>query len=153
MTRWAALLMLAACSGPSGGDLFVELGTGEVGYEPLADYQEVPLVAGPQGGHHVWLSFRTEGLPTDNALFEVDAVPLTNGEPPPRRSPVRVTMTPLDSEMHEMVGWPAQLDQPECLVGVPLSVRITITDSRGRSASDERIVVPLDDPLLGECAE
>lgn len=154
MSRVAmAVLLLAACSGPGTGDLIVELGTGEIGFEPLADYQEVPLVAGPQGGHHVWLSFRAEGMPTENVLFEVDAVPLSETEPPPRRSPVRITMTPLDgSQMHELVGWPAQLDQPECLVGVPLSVRITITDSRGRTASDERIVVPLDDPLLGECA-
>lgn len=150
--RAALLVFLAACSGPA-GDLTVELGTGEVGFEPLEDYQEVPLVAGPQGGHHVWLSFRAEGMPTDNVLFEVDAVPLSEMEPPPRRSPVRLTMTPIEGEMHEMVGWPAQLDQPECLVGVPLSVRITITDSRGRTASDERIVVPLDDPLLGECAD
>ena len=92
-------------------------------------------------------------MPTDNVLFEVDAVPLSETEPPPRRSLVRVAMTPIDAQMHEMVGWPAQLDRPECLVGVPLSVRITITDSRGRSASDERIVIPLDDPLLGECAD
>ena len=75
-----AVLLLAGCTGPGTGDLLVELGTGEVGFEPLADYQEVPLVAGPQGGHHVWLSFRAEGMPTDNVLFEVDAVPLTETE-------------------------------------------------------------------------
>ena len=57
-------LALAGCGGgdPAAGDLVVELGTGEVGFEPLADEQPVPLVAGPQGGHHVWLSLRAEGL-------------------------------------------------------------------------------------------
>src|SRR5690349_13232829 len=30
---------------------------------PYADAQDVTLVAGAQGGFHVWLSFRVEGLP------------------------------------------------------------------------------------------
>ena len=148
-------LALAGCGGgdPAAGDLVVELGTGEVGFEPLADEQPVPLVAGPQGGHHVWLSLRAEGLASERALMVIDAIPLVDGEPPPARAPVRIFMEPMPDGRMEYIGWPAQLDAPACLVGQRLSVRVTLTDSEGRRGSDERIVVPQESPLLGTCEE
>ncbi|MEM9071240.1 MAG: hypothetical protein AAGE52_22200 [Myxococcota bacterium] len=151
MRTWLGVMFLLGCGGPAAGEGTLELGTGEVGFETLEDYQPVALVAGPQGGHHIWLSLRAEGLSSDRVLLEVDAVPLEETEPPPRREPVRIFMTPVEGDMREIVGWPAQLAEPECLVDVPLSVRVTLTDSRGNQISDERIVVPQDDPLLGEC--
>lgn len=145
------LTLLAGCTGGS-GEAALEVGTGETHFEPLDDYQRVPLVAGPQGGHHVWLSLRAQGLAAGPALLDVDAVPLDATEPPPRREPVRAHLRPAsDGEAVELVGWPAQLARPECLVDTPLSVRVTLTDERGRSATDERIVVPEGNPLLGEC--
>ena len=59
------LLLLAAGCEPErcrseGGT--VELGTGEAGFEPLADGDTLGWVAGPQGGFHVYGSVRTQGL-------------------------------------------------------------------------------------------
>ncbi len=152
-TPLAAVLVLLGCAG-AGDEAVLELGTGEVEFEPLEDYQRVPLVAGPQGGHHLWLSLRAEGLAAGPADLEIEAVPLTAAEPPPRKAPVRAHLRPSPAAAGtvELIGWPAQLAQPECLVGVPLSVRVVLTDERGHTASDERIVVPQSNPLLGECA-
>lgn len=151
-----ALVSLGACDEPSPppGELLFELGTGEVGFEPLSDEQELELVAGPQGGHHVWVSLRVENLGADHVLMDLDAVPLTAGEPPPRRLPVRLLMTDQGGE-HLYIGWPAQLDDAACFVDVRTSLRVTVTTPDGRTASEERVIVPQEreggDPLLGTC--
>lgn len=44
-----------ACVTPQGAGDFA-IGTGEECFEPLGDAHVVPLVAGPQGGYHVWIS-------------------------------------------------------------------------------------------------
>ncbi len=148
-----AAILLMGCGAASAEEAVLELGTGEVRFEPLEDYQQVPLVAGPQGGHHVWLSFRVQGLAPGPVLLDIDAVPLDASEPPPRREPVRAHLTTADeeSEVAQLVGWPAQLARPECLVDMPLSVRVTITDENDRRATDERILIPRGNPLLGTC--
>ncbi len=147
-------LVLCACGDPlPPPELTLELGTGESMFEPLTDEQEVPLVAGPQGGHHVWLSLRVGGLSqgeNDHVLLDLDMVLLNDTEPPPRRAPVRLLMSP-DEDGHLYIGWPAQLEAPECAVGERMSIRATITSTDGRMTMDERIVVPLDDPLLDVC--
>ncbi len=151
LPRLAACCLLACTGGTTPGEVSVQLGTGEVAFEALVDDQEVPLVAGSQGGHHVWLSFRAEGVSSDRVLLDVDAVVLDESEPPPSREPVRIRLSELDDGSREYIGWPAQLVEPECLVGKRLSVRITLTDSSGAECTDERIVIPQSNPILGEC--
>ncbi len=147
----SVFVLLAACGGPpTSGDVSLELGTGESEFAPLVDYQEAPLVAGPQGGHHVWISFRAEGLSSDRVLMDLEMIPLDTTEPPARGEPVRVFMTVHDEEHQSFVGWPAQILHAGCYVGVPLSVRVELTDPAGNVAVDERIVVPTSDQTL-EC--
>lgn len=43
------------CTAPADHDTF-ELGTGELCFEPLSEGDALPLMAGPQGGYHVFLS-------------------------------------------------------------------------------------------------
>jgi hypothetical protein len=70
--RFVLGLVLVACNatnGPSGPPgpvavpntaptLAVDIGTGEISFEPLSDGGEVTLVHGPQGGFHIWTSVR-----------------------------------------------------------------------------------------------
>lgn len=51
-----------ACKTPASGDPTVVIGQGESAFAPLEDGEVVPIEAGPQGGHHVWLSLRVRGL-------------------------------------------------------------------------------------------
>ncbi len=43
------------CDPPPGADSF-EVGTGETCFERVSAGASVPLIAGPQGGYHVWLA-------------------------------------------------------------------------------------------------
>lgn len=131
----------------------VEIGTGETGFEPVADEESVPLVFGPQGGHHVWISFRVTGFSQSRVLMDLDVVPLSDQEPPPRAAPVRLLMTDKTVEgEYEYVGWPAQLADAGCYVDVPLSFRLTLTDPDGNEVSDEIVLVPEDGaPGLEPC--
>jgi len=141
-----ALPLLLACTGPAqSGEVTLELGTGERAFETLDEGETLELVYGPQGGYHVWVSVRGGGFSSDRVLLEVDVVPLSATEPPPAREPVRTYMEPATlpdgTQGQELVGWPAQLARPECLVDAPVSIQVSITDSAGNVASDERTVM------------
>jgi hypothetical protein len=70
----SALLLGAACGGdeaPSDtprpawclpGPPSVEVGTGSAAFVPVEPGGSVPIISGPQGGTHVWISGRTRGL-------------------------------------------------------------------------------------------
>ncbi|WP_437928307.1 hypothetical protein WMF37_03450 [Sorangium sp. So ce291] len=51
-----------ACKTPPSDLPAIVIGQGERAFAPLADGEVVPIEAGPQGGHHVWLALRVEGL-------------------------------------------------------------------------------------------
>ncbi len=82
---WLSLAcLLAGCPvapapphvGPDGATSFLELGTGESGFESLVDGGAIELVHGPQGGYHVWASCRIFGLdPEGRVLHYVVATP------------------------------------------------------------------------------
>jgi hypothetical protein len=62
-----SLLVLALVSGCA--PVEVELGQGIVAFAPLEDGDEVELVQGPQGGHHIWTGLRVRGLDEDAGAF------------------------------------------------------------------------------------
>jgi hypothetical protein len=51
-----------ACKTPSSGDPTLVIGQGESAFAALEESEIVPIEAGPQGGHHVWLALRAAGL-------------------------------------------------------------------------------------------
>ena len=70
------LALVAACDGGSaikpppppsrdGGTYLLTLGTADAegNWLPLVDGQDVTLVEGAQGGFHVWMKIRTQGMP------------------------------------------------------------------------------------------
>lgn len=58
---WIALAP-DACKTPSSGDPVVVIGQGESAFASLEDSEVVPVEAGSQGGHHVWLALHVAGL-------------------------------------------------------------------------------------------
>jgi hypothetical protein len=48
--------------GGAGGAPWLELGTGTEAFEPLTEGQTVPIIAGPQGGYHVWGALQAGGF-------------------------------------------------------------------------------------------
>lgn len=60
-----------ACKNPSSEAPEVVIGQGESAFAPLSDGEVVPIEAGPQGGHHVWLALRVNGLPQMGTFMTV----------------------------------------------------------------------------------
>lgn len=147
-----ALCFASALLGCSPEDFLLELGTGEIAFEHLDDETELELVAGPQGGHHVWASFYVWGSSSDRVQMQIDLIPI-EGPEPPARFPVTLFLDDMGDGTMARAGWPAELARPECAVGVRHLMRATLTDRDGRVAIDERIVVPVEGPLsnLGVC--
>ena len=152
-----ALLALALTAGckeeppPAPGDLAIELGTGSWRFEPLVDEQDVELVRGAQGGWHVWVSVRAEGLRGDPpiATLYIESEVLDLDGVPPSVTEARVAFTPRQDEpgVAEVVGWIHVQNAPACVVDRRIRLRVAVTDEEsGRTALDERIVVPRSTP-------
>ncbi len=76
--RFLLLALLAAGCGP-GGDGAPELALEDDGFAPLVDGQEVSLVAGAQGGFHVWMNVRVHGAAPDPAVIARSAHRVADG--------------------------------------------------------------------------
>ncbi len=50
----------------------ISVGTGESSFVELADNDPVQKYAGPQGGYHVWVSLRVDGITTDALQLETE---------------------------------------------------------------------------------
>ena len=121
----------------------LSIGSGETRFETFEEKAELPLVMGNQNGHHVWLSLRVTNMDFDRALMSIEEI--VDGEPPPRRAPVRVRLEPVadDPTQRELVGWPAQLSEPACVVGKELLLRVSLEDPEGAIATSERVLIPV----------
>lgn len=70
----SCLLVFGACGeDPPSGPATIEIGTGALDFEVITKGQELPLVAGPQGGYHFVINARIQNLlpgdsSTPNAL-------------------------------------------------------------------------------------
>jgi hypothetical protein len=138
----SAALLLGGCAAEVVGDGTVELGTGEWRFEPVVDGQDVTLVRGVQGGFHVWVSMHADGLEREGVTMELVTAKM-DGTRDPEMSVVDVDLAPAtEGAGTELLGWPAILADPGCVVDSALLVRVTLTDRRGAQASDELVVIP-----------
>ena len=136
----AALAGCATVEPVEPGEASLELGTGSWRFEPLEDGETLELVRGAQGGWHVWLSVRVEGMA---------------GEPPP----LRFTMQPSDESRgadsfevalrfdppredgaRQLVGYTGIVSDPACLVGELLRVEVEMPGPDGAMLRSERDV-------------
>jgi hypothetical protein len=139
----AAACLLGGCAAETGGVGWAELGTGEWRFEALGDEQEVPLIAGSQGGFHVWTSIRTTGLDPERVAFRIETEPV-DGSRPAEQSTVTIDLEENpDTGTFDFVGWPAIFSEPGCMTERAVHLRIEVTDRDGVAAADERIVVPM----------
>ena len=145
----AATVLTVACGGESPvGEGTLEIGTGESQFEGLTDGQEVELIYGAQGGYHVWLSLRAEGIEPQRTQMRIETQ-RADESMAPQVSEVRVDLRQAgadtgdpQSAFSEMIGWPAVLSQPGCFVDRLLRIEVTLQDKQGRIARDERFVTP-----------
>lgn len=137
-----------------GATVTFELGKGQFTFEPLTDGEELPIFAGPQGGHHVYVSMRVRGIGPERVVVrsttaigaDPDLVLEWGSRVTFRAESSSDAGGSLDAAIdqhayHVYTGWPAQLiDAPEH-VGERARVEMKLEDARGHRASDARTVV------------
>ena len=155
--RLTVLSLFAACS-PAGalmpdGDAGVamattdagslpllELGTGTQSFSPLTNGQMVTIIAGPQGGFHVWAAARTRA-PLDPMLLKLTVKVKLNGtELSSTDYKVNLVKNGPYSEWYAMT---ALVDDPARVRGNSTVIELIATDSAGRTATDSRTIIPV----------
>jgi hypothetical protein len=147
-----ALLLVLAASGCGPGpnlevDPLVALGTGDVGYLDLGVRDEVPTVYGPQGGYHIWGSVRATGMDWRELdlyfeLLDAAGELVSNPTNMPTVANHCAGQEGCEQGMGEVVGITVFVDEPGELWARDITMAVVATDAEGRTAADERIVVP-----------
>lgn len=120
----------------------LELGTGTARFAPLTDGAEVEMIHGAQGGWHIWVSVRAEGLTQGIGTLEIEHGP-ADGSAPPQRTRVGVMFDPADAQgRRASLGWTAIFDNPSCQQDHLYRIHVTLTTASGQRLSDERDVMP-----------
>jgi hypothetical protein len=126
------------------GELAVTLGTGEAVYATIEGEPQLPLVAGVQGGQHVWASFLAYGL-TSNAVGMLLTTSVDDA--PESRLSMRANVTTrqvLDEQgelANTFAGFPAQVFDASCAHGKRVRIDITLSDDSGSVAEDTRYCI------------
>ena len=137
---------LSACASanvaPPPTEALLELGTGTARFIPLTDGAEVEMIHGAQGGWHVWVSVRAEGLAQGLGSLEIEHGP-ADGSAPPQHTRVGVMFDPPDAQgRRSSLGWTAVFDNPACQQDRLYRIRVTLTTASGQRLEDERDVLP-----------
>ncbi|MEY2931593.1 MAG: hypothetical protein RL033_2342 [Pseudomonadota bacterium] len=118
----------------------VVLGTGRRAFEPRETDTHVTLVAGLQGAHHVWVSFRSYGFDTD--VLRMSLSMGWEDEPDVRQLMAgNVAAKPVVDEeglsTRVTLGWPALVPDPLCQDGRVLQLELSVSNDT-LEASDSR---------------
>jgi hypothetical protein len=153
LTLAGACVLLPCCSDggssqpgePAPGSARLLLGTGEEHYEPIEGVPVLQLIAGIQGGFHVWATFLGYGYQGDRLRMQVTSTWGPDGEYvfPSAEASIRV---------HEVVdengetalegnGWPARIEAARCSQGQRIFLEMTVRDDSGATATDSRTFV------------
>jgi hypothetical protein len=154
------LLALCACGGEpaegTSGAQRVVLGTGEASFERIEGEPELPLVAGAQGGFHVWASFLAYGF--DTTAIDLTLTTRVAGASENlvmrARLTTREVVDPEGLPARSFAGFPAQVRDARCADRRRVSLQLHVAAPGGdASASDERQCIVLLDPefQLDEC--
>jgi hypothetical protein len=131
------------CAGAAVEEPRLALGTGTWRFEPIEDGQSLPMIMGAQGGWHVWLSVRLEGLDMDRGSLTIELQPEDERDPP-QITELGIELDPMDADGgRNYLGWPAILPDPACAAGQMFRVRAEIGTSAGDRFEDERYVMPI----------
>jgi len=117
------------------------LGTGREKFEALESDRRVPLIAGIQGGFHVWTSFIAYDFTPDVLEMNLttrwdmldESVLEMHGS-----VAVKPVMDATGNAAYAMLGWPASIFNPACSNGQGIQIDLTVVDADGHAASDSR---------------
>jgi hypothetical protein len=151
-----ALCLASACCalacGPAGGDAAtgeattsdrrVVLGTGEAEFEPISGEPHLTLVAGVQGGFHVWASFLAYGfgagrvgMMLTTSLDGIEGSSLVMHAQLPTRDALDGDGVP----MRTFAGFPAQIKNARCANAERVRIELSLTDADGDEGSTEDV--------------
>jgi hypothetical protein len=126
------------CKPRGGGAPILQTGTGQSYYLPLTDGQTLQAEAGPQGGHHIWMSVRMKNMKQAGSTTKIVGVqPGTGAQVQP--STFAFTFDPDEGGFCKLSGLRYQLDTGGVdytqFLGKPLDVTMTVADPSGATAS------------------
>ncbi|KYG07696.1 hypothetical protein BE21_27950 [Sorangium cellulosum] len=132
-----------ACKTPASGEPAIVIGQGESAFAPLGEGEVVPIEAGPQGGHHVWLALRVTGLRQMGSRLRVGGYfPELERELLPFTA--FVTLRRAGEGRCEIYGIRFQVDRGlsvEAVRGRALDVEVALEDPNGDAATAAQRVV------------
>lgn len=144
----------AASCGAAPGEGVVELGTGALAFETLADEQQLGIIAGPQGGYHFIVHARiqlmspgdpAEPVTTPATLYKVFR---EDGTQIDKQNPAyHIAYEDTGDGWFTLPGGRiAQIENEEvpAIYGQRVRIRVEVRDESGRTASDEKWVVAFD---------
>lgn len=134
-----------ACKSPSSGDPVIAIGEGQSAFAPLADGDVVPIEAGAQGGHHVWLALHVSGLRQMGSRLTMEGnFPDIDHKLYPVISMVTLRRAD-EGELCELRGLRFQVDHSvavEAVKGQTLDIDVKLEDPDGDvAAATKRVVI------------
>lgn len=117
----------------------LELGTGTQSFAALTDGQTAQIIAGPQGGFHVWAAARARA-PLDPTLLRL-TVKVKLGGNELSSTDYRVTLVK-NGSFFEWYAMTALVPDPAAVRGQRTTIELIASDSAGRTATDSRTVIP-----------
>lgn len=155
------LLGLAGCPGPGNnpdagpmGDAaregpYVELGAGRSGFEPVHDGDALELVAGPQGGWHVFLAVRAHGIAVDGSRLYYELREIDSGDivTRPATYAVRSSSVEQDGDTWSRAGDRAifNISDPAEVVGERFEVEVELEAPSGMRYRETRTAMVVDE--------
>lgn len=121
--------------------LSVEVGTGSIDYQPLAEGDRVELVHGSQGGWHIWTGARVREPSPPDARINLFARFADTGESAGDPSSVAVRLDPTGDGSRAAAGMRNFISDPVAVIGKRLVLRVEVVADDGRHGASERAVV------------
>jgi hypothetical protein len=122
----------------------VQVGTGQTDYLPVTSGQTVQMEQGSQGGHHIWVAVRQEGVAQTGTTTTITSVQPTTGVVGPTLRFI-FTFQQDQGGFCKLAGLRYQLDiggaDYHQFLGQPLDVTVTVADQAGATATGTAHVV------------
>lgn len=151
VAAWLLVLGVAACASIGApepvGDMTISLGGDNDDGTGVVDWHAAtvapPIVMGPQGGQHIWLSLRTgHSYQAKSMRLVIDMTDLDTGEAvKPGSIPVTTTLTDVGDAL-QGTGLRAYVKEPCKIMGHHVRVHVSVEDLVGLTGSDEAVITP-----------
>ena len=148
--KWLLLSLLAGCASettpPVAGTSVVMGGANEDGTAPVDWHSGLfspPILMGPQGGQHIWVSVRTgHGFNAKSMRFTIDMTDVDTGEVvKPGTIPVTANLTDVGDAL-QVTNLRAYVKEPCKINGHRVRVHVGLEDLIGLTGSDEVDIKP-----------